>query len=291
MKVHLVDATYELFRNFFGHPPLANPQGVEVGAVHGLLGTLVRLVEREGATHVACATDHVIESFRNPLWPGYKTGEGIAPKLAAQFPLAEEGMRALGLVVWPMVEFEADDALATAAARFASAPGVEQVVVCSVDKDLTQCVRGAKVVMWDRRREIVYDEPGVLGKFGVRPEQIPDWLGLVGDTADGLASVPGFGAKTAAAVLQRWGRLEEIPLDAAAWKGVPVRGAERLVKALAEHRERALLMKRLATLRLDVPLEESLEQLEWRGAPREAFQAFCREHGFKRLAERPGKWQ
>lgn len=287
MKLHLVDATYELFRNFYGHPPLAAPDGREVGAVHGLLGTVLKLL-REGATHVGCATDHVIESFRNELWSGYKTGAGIDANLWAQFPLAEEGLRALGLVVWPMVDFEADDALATAAARWADE--VEQVLVCTPDKDLAQTVRGQRVVLWDRRRELVYDEAGVQEKWGVPPGAIPDLLALRGDDQDGLLGVPGWGQKTAAAALCRWGALERIPLDPAAWKGVPIRGAPRLCAALEEHLERTRLMKRLATLRTDAPLPESLDDLRWRGAPREVFQAFCAAQGFTRLAERPHQW-
>ena len=289
MKLHLVDATYELFRNFYGHPPLSAPDGREVGAVHGLLGTLLKLLRDPEVTHVGCATDHVIESFRNALWAGYKTGEGIPPRLWEQFPLAEEGLRALGLVVWPMVEHEADDALATAAARWGEQ--VEQVLICTPDKDLAQCVRDQRVVLWDRRRELRYDDAGVRAKWGVPPPAIPDLLALVGDDADGLVGVPGFGLKSAAAALCRWGTLEAIPLDPDAWKGVPVRGAPRLTAALAEHRERTLLMKRLATLATDAPLPEQLGDLEWRGAPREVFQAFCARQGFGRLAERPHRWQ
>jgi 5'-3' exonuclease len=288
VNLHLVDATYELFRNFYGHPPLAAPDGTEVGAVHGLLGTLLKLLRDPQVTHVACATDHVVTSFRNALWPGYKTGEGIDPALLAQFPLAEEGLRALGLTVWPMVEHEADDALATAAARWGDA--VEQVVICTPDKDLAQCVRGARVVLWDRRRELRYDEAGVREKWGVPPAAIPDLLALVGDDADGLVGVPGWGQKSAAAALVRWGSLEAIPLDPAAWQGVAIRGPARLAGALAEHRERTLLMKQLATLRRDSPLPERLSDLEWRGAPREELQAFCARLGFARLAERPHRW-
>lgn len=289
MKLHLVDATYELFRNFYGHPPLQAPDGREVGAVHGLLGTLLKLLRDPEVTHVGCATDHVIESFRNRLWAGYKTGEGMPPRLWEQFPLAEEGLRALGLVVWPMIEHEADDALATAAHRWGDQ--VEQVLICTPDKDLAQCVRDERVVLWDRRRELRYDDAGVREKWGVPPAAIPDLLALVGDDADGLVGVPGFGFKSAAAALLRWGTVEAIPLDPAAWKGVAVRGAPRLTAALGEHRERTLLMKRLATLATDAPLPESLADLEWRGAPREAFQAFCARQGFGRLAERPHKWQ
>jgi 5'-3' exonuclease len=236
------------------------------------------LVSAEGVSHVAIAFDHVIESFRNQLFDGYKTGEGVPEELMAQFPLAEQASRALGLVVWPMVEFEADDALATGAARFAAEPGVEQVVICTPDKDLAQCVRGRRVVCLDRRRRLVLDEEGVVAKFGVLPASIPDWLALVGDDSDGIPGVPRFGPKSAAAVLARYRRLEDIPDDAARWE-VSLRGAEALAESLRGRRADAALYKRLATLREDVPLTETLDDLRWRG-PREAdLQAFCRELG------------
>ncbi|MDH3252111.1 MAG: flap endonuclease, partial [Ignavibacteria bacterium] len=204
MNVHLVDGTYELFRSYYGAPPQKTPDGREVGATLGLLRSLVALLARPDTTHVACAFDHVIESFRNDLFHGYKTGEGIDPDLLSQFPLAEEAVSALGIVVWPMVDFEADDALATGAARFTKEPAVDQVVICSPDKDLAQSVSGKRVVCWDRRRNIVLDDEGVVGKFGVRPESIPDWLGLVGDSADGFPGIPGWGAKSASLVLSRF---------------------------------------------------------------------------------------
>ncbi len=215
MKVHLVDGTYELFRAYYGVPPAQDAAGRPVGALRGILATHLSLLREPDVTHVACAFDHVIESFRNDLYGGYKTGEGIEPDLLAQFHPAEQAVRALGIVVWPMVEFEADDALATGAARFKDAPGVDQVVICSPDKDLSQCVVGTKVVCRDRRQRIDRDEAGVIAKFGVPPPAIPDWLALVGDTADGFPGLPGWGEKSAGAVLARYGRLEAIPDDAA----------------------------------------------------------------------------
>src|SRR6266508_3031987 len=217
MKIHLVDGTYELFRSHFGAPPRKAPDGRQVGATLGLLRSLLALLATPGTTHVACAFDHVIESFRNELFPGYKTGEGVAPELLAQFPLAEEAVAALGLVVWPMVEFEADDALASAATRFRDEPGVDQVVVCSPDKDLAQLVSGNHVVCWDRRRDIIYDEAAVLAKFGVRPASIPDWLALVGDSADGYPGLSGWGPKSASVVLSHYEHLESIPEDYGRW--------------------------------------------------------------------------
>jgi 5'-3' exonuclease len=213
MKIHLVDGTYELFRSFFGAPAKKAPDGREVGATLGLLNSLLALLTKSGVTHVACAFDHVIESFRNDLFPGYKTSQGVAAELLAQFALAEQAVAALGIVVWPMVEFEADDALASAALRFRSEPGVEQVVICSPDKDLAQLVSGKEVVCWDRRRDIVYDEAAVLAKFGVRPSSIPDWLALVGDSADGYPGLLGWGPKSASAVLSRYEHFESIPED------------------------------------------------------------------------------
>ena len=213
MKSLLVDGTYELFRSFYGPPPKRAPDGREVGATIGLMRSMLGLINEPGVTHIACAFDHVVESFRNDLFAGYKTGAGIDPELFAQFPLAEQAVRALGIVVWPMVEFEADDAIATAAVRFKDEPGVAQVVICSPDKDLAQLVTGNKVVCWDRRREIVYDEAAVIEKFGVAPASIPDYLALVGDSADGIPGIPVWGAKSSAALLSRYGRIEAIPGD------------------------------------------------------------------------------
>ncbi len=280
--VHLVDATYELFRAFFGAPPKTAPDGREVGAVRGLLATLVYLLRNEGATHVGCATDHVIRSFRNDLWPGYKTEEGIPEVLWSQFSLAEDAMRALGLVVWPMVDFEADDALATSAARLA--PECDQVVICTVDKDLAQCVRGREVIVRDRMRKKDLDEEGVLAKFGVAPPQIPDYLALVGDTADGYPGLTGFGSKSAAALIRAFGSLEAIPVDASRWPR-EVRGAARLSATLEEQRDQALLFKKLATLRTDAPATESLDELRWRG-PRPELRSFCKALGFEDLVDR-----
>jgi 5'-3' exonuclease len=268
MKVHLVDGTFELFRAFYGSRESETVDGFDVSAVRGLVRSLLSLLGERGITHVAIAFDHVIESFRNDLYPGYKTGDGIDPKLFAQFGPVEDACRALGIVTWPMVEFECDDALATAAARFADEPGVEQVVICSPDKDLTQCVRGARVVCLDRIRRTTLDEDGVRAKFGVGPASIPDWLALVGDNADGFPGVPRWGEKSSSTVLGAYEHLERIPDDAREWS-VKVRGAESLAASLREHREDAHLFRRLATLRFDVPLAESLDDLRWRGAVRD----------------------
>ena len=289
VNVHLVDGTYELFRAFFGAPPSTAPDGREVGATRGIVATLLALLAEPGTTHAAVAFDHVIESFRNDLFAGYKTGAGIDPALSAQFELAEEASRAVGLVTWPMVEWEADDALATAAARFAASPDVERVYICSPDKDLTQCVRGGRVVALDRRRRIVLDEDGVKAKFGVPPRSIPDWLALVGDDADGIPGVPRWGAVSAATVLARWGRLEAIPDDDAAWD-VKVRGAPALAMSLRAARVDALLYRRLATLVEEVPLAESLDALRWRGVPKERFLAFCERLGDRNARFRVPRW-
>jgi 5'-3' exonuclease len=288
MKIYLVDGTYELFRNHFGAPPRRAPDGTEVGATLGLLRGLLALLITPGVTHVACAFDHVIESFRNDLFPGYKTGAGVDPNLIAQFPLAEEAVSALGLVVWPMVEFEADDALATAAVRLQGADGVEQIVICSPDKDLAQMVSGSLVICWDRRRDIVYDEPGVVEKYGVSPRSIPDWLALVGDAADGYPGIPGWGAKSAAAILARYEHLETIPDDPAVW-GLPFGRAARLAESLAQRRADALLYRRLATLRTDVPISERSGDLEWRGA-RERLKEICQRLGDEQFPKRVPRW-
>ena len=289
MKVHLVDGTYELFRAFFGAPAATAPDGREVGATRGLLRTLLALLTKEGATHVAIAFDTVIESFRNELFAGYKTGLGMDPVLYAQFPLAERAAQALGVVTWRMIDFEADDALATAAARYAERPEVEQVLICSPDKDLAQGVREARVVLCDRLRGTVTDLAGVVAKFGVGPASIPDYLALVGDTADGIPGVPRWGPKSAAALLARYGRAEASPDDERAWD-VKVRGAASLGESLRAHRGVVPLYKRLATLRFDVPLTESLEDLEWRGALREPLRALCEELGDRTLLERIPRW-
>lgn len=291
VRVHLVDGTYELFRAFYGDPTGATaPDGRPVGAVRGLARTLLMLLGKEGATHVAVAFDHVIESFRNDLFDGYKTGEGIDPALWAQFPLAERMSAALGLVTWPMVEFEADDAIAAAAHRFAARADVEQILICSPDKDLCQCVRGDRVVSVDRRRGVVLDEDGVQEKFGVPPRSIPDYLALVGDSADGIPGIPKWGAKGSSTVLAAYGHIQDIPPDPAAWS-VKVRGAKGLSENLEAAREDAELYRTLATLRTDVPLEEDVEDLEWRGAIREQLLPLCEEIGDARLPERIPRWR
>ena len=284
MQVHLIDATYELFRAFFAVPPSSGPTGQEVGATRALARSLLRLLTDPQVTHLACAYDHVIESFRNRLFDGYKTGEGIDPALFSQFELAEDMTRALGIVTWPMVEFEADDALATFAARCAPDPSVTRVLICSPDKDLAQCVEGERVVMFDRMRVKLIDEAGVHEKFGVAPASIPDWLALVGDQADGIPGVARWGAKSAAAVLAHYHSLEHIPDDAAAWS-VKVRGAPALAQSLAAHREVALLYRELARLRRDVPLVETLDALHWRGPNQGELEAFAERVGDARLVE------
>jgi 5'-3' exonuclease len=243
-SLHLLDATYELFRAFFAMPGERAADGTEVGAVRGLVGSVLAMLRDDGVTHIGAATDHVIESFRNELYDGYKTGEGMEEDLFAQFPLAEDALRALGVVVWPMREFEADDALATAAARFA--PVFERVVILSPDKDLCQCVRGEEVVCYDRRRRKMYDDAAVQEKFGVAPASIPDLLALVGDSADGIPGLPGFGMKTAARLLRVYGCIERIPVRGEDWH-VDVRGAHRLADTLQQRRDDALLFKKLAT--------------------------------------------
>ncbi len=251
--------------------------------------SLLSLLREDGVTHVGCAFDHVIESFRNELYPGYKTSEGVPEALLAQFPLAERATRALGVVVWPMVEFEADDALATAAARAADVPGVRQVVICSPDKDLTQCVRGSRIVCLDRRRRLVYDESAVMHKFGVPPGSIPDWLALVGDAADGYPGVARWGERSATTLLARYSHLESIPDDASQWD-VSVRGAAGLAQTLRQSRDAALLYRRLATLRVDVPLAEGPETLRWNGAIRSDLTALCEELGEPQLVDRVQRW-
>jgi 5'-3' exonuclease len=289
MQVHLIDGTYELFRTYFGAPPATAPDGREVGATRGLLRSLWSFLKTGTVTHAACAFDHVIESFRNGLFAGYKTGEGLDPALFAQFPLAERAAAALGLVVWPLTEFEADDGLATGARLAREATGVGKVLICSPDKDLAQCVRGDRVVMFDRHKGLELDEAGVRAKFGVPPASIPDWLALVGDTADGIPGVPRWGAKSAAAVLAAYGAIEAIPADERTWS-VKVRGAAALAASLREHRKKAELYRRLATLREDVPLGERVEDLAWRGARRRELEALCTEIGERDLPSRVTKW-
>ena len=289
MKVHLVDGTYELFRAYYAVPPMAAPDGRPVAAVRGLVQTMLALLRSEDVTHVACAFDHVIESFRNGLFAGYKTGANVPEDIKSQFNLAETATSALGVVVWPMDEFEADDALATAAARWGDDPEVEQVVVCSPDKDLTQVVRGTRVVCLDRRRDIVLDQAGVEAKLGVSPGSVPDYLALVGDTADGIPGIPGWGRRTAAQALRRYGHIEQIPVDVSTWD-IKIRGAEALASGLNERRGDARLYRILATLRLDVPLAETLEDLRWQGVPRREFRELCKELGFEGLMNSPHRW-
>lgn len=289
MKIHLIDGTYELFRAYFGAPSARGPDGRETGAVRGLARTLLSLIRNEGATHVGVAFDHVIESFRNELFDGYKTGDGIEPDLLSQFEPAEEMTRALGFVVWPMVEFEADDALATAAHRYSKQKTVSQVLICTPDKDLSQCVRGKQVVCVDRRRVLTRDEPGVTEKFGVKPASIPDWLALVGDQADGIPGVPRWGPASTSRVLAVYGHLERIPAEPSAWS-VAVRGASGLSRSLEANREEAALYKELATLRTDVPLAERAADLEWRGARKADLQGLCWDLGDEALMERVPRW-
>ncbi|HUG54309.1 MAG TPA: 5'-3' exonuclease H3TH domain-containing protein, partial [Vicinamibacteria bacterium] len=267
-----------------------SPEGRAVGATRGLMRSLLALLAAPDVTHVACAFDHVIESFRNDLFDGYKTSAGVPYELLSQFELAERATHALGIVVWPMVEFEADDALATAAARWAEAPEVEQVVICTPDKDLAQCVRGTRVVLFDRMRRRLYDEEGVKAKFGVRPESIPDWLALVGDDSDGYPGLPGWGPKTAAAVLARYRRLEDIPDGDGTW-AVPVRGASAAAQKLRDRRAEVFLYRTLARLRTDVPLAETLEDLRWRGSRRAELEALCAEIGEGDVAGRMPLWR
>lgn len=287
MKIHLVDGTYELFRAHYSpRPGRATPDGQDVKATHGLAQSLIALLNQPDVTHVGIAFDSVIRSFRNDLFDGYKTGDGVEPDLLAQFPLAERVSTTLGLTVWPMQGFEADDALATAAAQFAGCDEVEQVFMCSPDKDLAQVVSGRQIVMLDRRKGEVIDEAGVLEKFDVPPAAIPDYLALVGDAADGIPGIPRWGARSTAAILTRYGSLDQIPTDASDWD-VKVRGAANLAKSLAEQRDDALLYRRLATLRLDVPLPETQpEQLRWRGVRQPDLAEFCQSLGLESLLNR-----
>ncbi len=281
-NLHLIDATYELFRAHFGAPPRTAPDGAPVGAVHGLLASLIAMIRDEGVTHLGCATDHVIESWRNELWPGYKSGEGVPEDLMAQFEPAEEGLRALGVTVWPMVELEADDGIASAVARYRDA--FETIWICSPDKDFAQLVED-RVLLVDRRRSIEYDTAGVREKWGVSPASVPDLLALMGDSADGFPGLKGWGAKGSATVLAEYGHIEDIPLDAERWT-IKVRGAARLAETLRENRDEALLFKRLATLRSDAAIEERVEDLSVAHVPGPHFVAFCEAHGFPKLAER-----
>jgi len=283
MKVHLVDGTYELFRHFYALPAATGRDGNEVGALTGVLGSVLTMFQ-DGATHLGVATDHVIESFRNTLWPGYKTGEGIDPALWSQFHPLEDALEAMGVVVWRMTDLEADDGLASAARLAAADPRVEQILICTPDKDLAQCVIGDRVIQFDRRRRELRDAEGVRQKFGVLPESIPDWLALVGDSADGFPGIPGWGAKSASTVLARYAHLEAIPHDPDQWD-VSVRGAARLSAALEAGRETATLFRTLATLRTDAPLFADVEDLRWTG-PRSGFQALSTDLNARDLWQR-----
>ena len=263
MNVHLVDGTYELFRHHFGAPAFLDAAGRPRGGVRGVLASLLGMLEG-GATHVAVATDHVVESFRNDLWPGYKTGDGIDPSVLAQFEPMEEALASMGVRVWAMEELEADDGLASGAARAARDPRVERVYICTPDKDLSQCVAGDRIVQWDRRKGEVRDQEGVVARFGVPPASIPDYIALVGDSADGIPGIPGWGAKSTAAVLARYRHVEHIPVRADRWS-VSVRGAKRLAASLGANRAAALLFRDLATLRDGAVLFDDVDELEWRG--------------------------
>jgi 5'-3' exonuclease len=295
MELHLVDATYELFRAYYApRPPVLGLGGRNLSGVSGLAEQLLFLLREQGATHVGCATDRVIESFRNEMYPGYKSSAGMPRDLLAQFPLAERAIDALGLVLWPMVEWEADDALAAATDRFVDAPGVDRIVICTVDKDLAQCVREGRVVLWDRRRGLYYDADGVRAKWGVDPESIPDYLALVGDSSDGYPGIPGFGSKTAAALLAKYGHFEDVPVKGSAWELTGVRNVVGLAQVLRERLGEAMLYRDLARLRTTadgVPIpEKTAEALRWQGADRAAWEAFCDELGLDRLRARPHRW-
>ena len=286
MNLHLLDATYELFRAYFGYPKRKAPDGTEVGALYGIIETTLRLLRQDGVTHLAAATDAVIESFRNDLFDGYKTGQGVPPELMAQFRPAEEALETIGVTVWAMREFEADDALAAAALRWVD--DVDKVVILSPDKDLMQCVIGDRVVTYNRRARKQYDEAGVVEKFGVLPTAIPDYLALVGDSADGIPGIAAWGAKSTSTVLARYVRIERIPRSPGSWD-VAVRGAARLSANLEAARTEALLYRTLTTLRRDVPLDESLKDLEWKGAHRSRFDALCGRLGFRGILQ-PHRW-
>ena len=296
MDLHLVDATYELFRAHYApRPPVRGRDGVVLSGVSGLIEQLLFLVREEGASHVGCATDRTIESFRNDLYPGYKSSAGMPPELLAQFPIAEEAIEALGFVLWPMVEFEADDAIAAAAGRFDGMSGVDRIIVCTPDKDMAQLVRDERIVLWDRRRRIIYDDAGVRAKWGVGPTSIPDWLALVGDASDGFPGLPGWGAKSAAAVLARYPTLEAIPARGSDWQVPSLRGAVLLATTLRDRWDEAILYRSLARLRTTadgVPIaQDRPEELAWMGAPRDRWTAFCGRWGLDRLRDRPHAWR
>lgn len=283
MDVYLIDGTYELFRHFFALPPATDVNGQEVAAVRGVLSSVLSMIER-GATCIGVATDHVVESFRNDLYPGYKTSEGVPPELLSQFPILEEALQAMGVIVWPMVYFEADDALASAAVKAARDERVRQVLICTPDKDLSQCVTGTRIVQLDRRRDLLRDEAGVVAKFGVTPPSIPDYLAVVGDSADGYPGLPGWGTKAAALTLSQYSHLENIPKDWKEWSP-SIRKAKLLSESLFSAWDDALLFRTLATLRLDVPVFDSVEDLCWKG-PQKGFEDYCRRMKTPDFADR-----
>ena len=297
MQVHLVDATYELFRAHYApRPPVIGREGVNLSGVSGVVDQLLYMLREEGVSHVGCATDRVIESFRNDLFAGYKSSAGMPPELLGQFPIAEAAIEALGVVLWPMVEFEADDAIAAACRRFAADPAVERIFICTPDKDMAQLVEDERIVLLDRRRRITYDDAGVREKWGVPPASIPDWLALVGDSSDGYPGLPGWGAKSAAAVLAVYGSFEGIPDRASAWEVPGVGGgrAMSLAASLRDHRDEALLYRTLARLRyvedgVEIP-QQTAAELAWHGAPRATWESFCDRWGLDRLRSRPHRW-
>ena len=291
VQLHLLDATYELFRAHFGRPPHAGVDGEPVGATVGVVESTLSLLREDGVTHLGAATDHVVRSWRNDRYAGYKTDAGMPPELLAQFPLVESALLAIGVVLWPMVEFEADDALGAAAARWAADPGVSRVIILSPDKDMAQCVReDGRVVTYDRRKRLFVDADGVREKFGVSPSSIPDFLALVGDSSDGYPGIPGWGAVSTAAVLRQYPHLEDIPESVRMWD-VSVRGAAALATALRERREEALLYRELALLRLDAPIPQvSIDELRWRGVPRGPFEALVERLAAPALRGRVHHW-
>ena len=286
--VHLIDGTYELFRAHFGAPPRTTPEGWDIGATHGIISSTLSLLAEPGVTHVGAAFDTVIESFRKDMFDGYKTGEGTPPELHAQFPVAERALEALGVTVWSMIEQEADDGLAAAAEKYH--PDVDRVVILSPDKDMCQLYGNPKIVGFNRRESAFVDADAVREKFGVSPESIPDYLALVGDTADGIPGLPGWGAKSSSTLLAEYTHLDQIPTSAEDWE-VTVRSAPKLAATLAENLDAALLYRDLATLRTDADIPESLEDLSWKGVHREDFLALCDELGFAGLRNRPEQWQ
>jgi 5'-3' exonuclease len=283
MNIYLIDGTYELFRHFFAVPSSKDAEGWEIGAVRGVLFSVLSMIEA-GITHLGVATDHVVESFRNDLYPGYKTSEGVQPELLSQFPILEEALQAMGILVWPMVEFEADDALASAAVTAAQDEKVSQVLICTPDKDLSQCVEGTRIIQLDRRKNAVRDEAGVIEKFGVKPESIPDYLALVGDSADGFPGIKGWGEKAAGSVLSHYPHLEKIPKDWPTWNPA-IRRVRPLAESLFAAWNDALLFRILATLRLDVPVFDTIDDLRWPG-PRPEFQQLCQRLKSPTLYER-----